>query len=98
MSYSTGFSAVSIFDGLAAAYQRPRWEVGMIAGSQPEAQNYGYSSAVREYGAYFTQRSLPGPRGRWSESSTTRLIIKELHLFENATLFVCTLFAQSIAC
>jgi hypothetical protein len=70
--FSPALSAVSIFDGVAADYGHERWTVGLLSGTQPDPENYGQSSDVREHGAYVQIRGKPGSPKRWS--LTTGLI------------------------
>jgi hypothetical protein len=54
---STSLSAVGIFDGLSAELGRDRWSGGAFVGTQPDAENFGYSTDIREHGAWLTRRS-----------------------------------------
>jgi hypothetical protein len=64
--YSPTLASVNIFDGLMLDLNRNRWSAGFFSGTQPDASDFGYSSSLREHGAYFQIRQrIPGPR-RWS--------------------------------
>ncbi len=65
-------SAISIYDGASAEYSTPRWRVGAIAGSQPDRIDQGYSTEVREYGAYYELRQKKDAKLDWE--LTTGLI------------------------
>ena len=56
------FANVSLYDGISADLARGRWGAGLFAGSQPSAETMGYSTDIREYGAYVqTRRRLESP-------------------------------------
>ena len=55
-------ASVGLFDGVALDLARRRWGVGAFAGSQPDAQSFGVSARVREYGAYGELHSAAGAR------------------------------------
>ncbi len=59
---------MSIFDGLLARYIHPTWAVGVFGGTQPEAVGFGFSTDVKELGAYAQWRARPGSPARWSLS------------------------------
>lgn len=63
--FSPALSSLSIFDGGAAEYTGERFSVGGIAGTQPDPDNYGFSSDIQEYGAYSEVRSKIGAERRW---------------------------------
>lgn len=65
--YAPDLANVSLFDGALAVYEAPRWSAGAFAGSQPDA-DFGFSSDVREYGAFGGWRAAPGKPNRWSLS------------------------------
>lgn len=58
-------ATVNIFDGAAAEYTGARFAVGGLAGTQPDPDNYGFSSAIQEYAAYTEVRSKVGAERRW---------------------------------
>ena len=64
--FATALSAVGLFDGVAADYSWRRTGAGLFAGSQPDAATSGYSSAIREYGAWFGLHNAAGESGIWS--------------------------------
>ncbi|HEX6943265.1 MAG TPA: hypothetical protein VF128_10085 [Gemmatimonadaceae bacterium] len=64
--FATALSAVGLFDGVAADYSWRHTGAGLFAGSQPDAVTSGYSSAIREYGAWFGLHNAPGESGIWS--------------------------------
>jgi hypothetical protein len=67
--YADALASVSLFDGLTASWEQPRWSVGAMAGVQPEPVQLGLSSALREYGAFATVRAAPGSTTVWSLTS-----------------------------
>jgi hypothetical protein len=69
---SPALAAVSIFDGVSAEYTRPRWSVGLLSGSQPDAEDFGYSTDIREHGVYYQYRGRPVAGRTWQ--LTTGLI------------------------
>lgn len=64
--FATGLSPVGLFDGIAADYTWRHTGAGLFAGSQPDAATFGYSSEIREYGAWFRLHNAPGESGVWS--------------------------------
>jgi hypothetical protein len=64
--FSPDLANVSVFDGASAAYDRERWSTGLFTGSQPDGVDYGYSSDVREHGAFFQFRHRPGAARHWA--------------------------------
>jgi len=64
--FATALSPVGLFDGVAADYTWRHTGAGLFAGSQPDALTFGYSSEIREYGAWFRLHNAPGDRGVWS--------------------------------
>ena len=61
-----GASLIGLFDGLLAEVIRPRWNVGLFAGTQPDPLNLGFATEVQELGGYVQRRSQPGSRRLWS--------------------------------
>jgi hypothetical protein len=57
---------VSLFDGAQAEFHRASWGAGAFAGSEPEPVDLGYSSAVRDYGAYLQLHNRPEGDRSWS--------------------------------
>lgn len=66
--YAPELASVSLFDGVLAGYDRPRFGGGVFAGTQPDA-SMGYSTTVREYGAYVSARAVPDAPVSWNVSS-----------------------------
>jgi len=64
--YLAPVSSLSLFDGLLVEAQGRRLGVGAFAGSEPDQVTMGYSSEVRDYGAYLEFRTPPGGSRRWS--------------------------------
>ncbi len=64
--FATALSPVGLFDGVAADYSWRHTGAGLFAGSQPDAATSGYSSDIREYGAWFGVHNAPGQSGIWS--------------------------------
>lgn len=63
--FSPALSGVSIFDGISLEYGNERWTAGLLSGSQPDAEDFGYSSEIREHGLYFRLRGGPTTEKRW---------------------------------
>jgi hypothetical protein len=64
--FSPDLANVSVFDGASTAYDRERWSTGLFTGSQPDGADYGFSSDVREHGAFFQFRHRPGAARTWA--------------------------------
>ena len=64
--FATALSPVGLFDGIAADYTWRHTGAGLFAGSQPDASTFGFSSEIREYGAWFRLHNAPGEAGVWS--------------------------------
>jgi len=91
---------VGFLDGLVAAYDRPRWSAGAFAGTEPDIEDLGYSSAIRDYGAYWDVRSAPGAGMRWG--ITTGLVgsyaqseVNREYLFVHARYYGRRLFGTA---
>jgi hypothetical protein len=63
--FSPSLSTVSLFDGVLGEYRKDRWGTGVMAGTQPDPVNYGFSSDIREYGGFFEYGSPKGASDRW---------------------------------
>ena len=61
-----GASLIGLFDGLLAEVIKPRWDVGVFAGTQPDPLNLGFAADIQELGGYVQRRSQPGARRFWS--------------------------------
>lgn len=64
--FATALSPVGLFDGVAADFNWSTAGVGAFAGSQPEVATMGYSSAIREVGAYGRLHNAAGRGPTWS--------------------------------
>ncbi len=64
--YSPSLSVVSVFDGVAGEYRRERFAVGAFTGSQPDAEDYGFDTSVREHGAYVEFGGARDGEARWA--------------------------------
>lgn len=64
--FSPALATVSLFDGVAMGIDGARWSGGILGGTQPDATDYGYSSEVREYGAYAQLHNRTGSASVWS--------------------------------
>lgn len=64
--FSPTLSSISLFDGAMADFNQAGWGMGVFAGSEPEPIEFGYSGAVRDYGAYVQLHSRPESKDRWS--------------------------------
>lgn len=67
--YSPALAAISIFDGLSAEYASKGWAAGLFSGTQPDVEDFGYSSDIREHGVYFRLHGRPAPRRGWQVST-----------------------------
>ncbi len=64
--YAGELASVSLFDGALAAFEGPRMGVGAFAGTQPDVASMGYSTRVREYGAYVSTHSVSASTRAWT--------------------------------
>lgn len=64
--YAESFTNISLFDGISAALHGERWSAGSFAGTQPDDENLGWSSEIRELGVFVLRGSPPASRARWS--------------------------------
>ncbi|MCL4864872.1 MAG: hypothetical protein KJZ47_03190 [Gemmatimonadales bacterium] len=64
--YLAPVSSLSLFDGLLVEAQGRQFGVGIFGGSEPDQGSMGYSSDIRDYGAFLELRSPPGGSARWS--------------------------------
>ncbi len=63
--YSPGLSGLTLFDGLLAERRTDRWAFGLFAGTQPDYEDYGFSSDTTQYGVYAQRTSLPDTEKQW---------------------------------
>jgi len=63
---SPTLASINIFDGVLADLAGPGRSVGAFSGTQPDPTDFGYSSRVREYGAYARFHNRPQSPRRWS--------------------------------
>lgn len=59
-------STIGIFDGLTIEANGSHFSGGAVAGSQPDAQTFGLSGEIREYGAYVQAHNKADGSGVWS--------------------------------
>ena len=64
--YSPALASVSLFDGVTAELNRPRWGLGLFGGMQPDVSTMAYSSAIRESGGYVQVHAAPEQTVPWS--------------------------------
>lgn len=64
--FASTMSPIGLFDGLAADMTFRHWGFGALAGTQPDPVRFGYSSLIREYGAWLQVHNAPGTPGIWS--------------------------------
>src|SRR5512146_486454 len=64
--YSPALASVSLFDGVTAELNRPRWGVGLFGGMQPDVSTMAYSTAIRESGGYVQAHNAPDQTLPWS--------------------------------
>jgi len=67
--YLAPVSSLSLFDGLLVEAQGGRFGAGVFAGSEPDQGSMGYSSEIRDYGAFLEVRKAPGGRSRWTAAT-----------------------------
>jgi hypothetical protein len=63
---SPSLASLTLLDGALAELRRPRWGLGLFAGSEPDPVSFDYSSDVRDYGGYLQLHSPPGSASQWS--------------------------------
>ncbi len=59
-------STIGIFDGITIEANGSHFSGGAVAGSQPDAQTFGLSGEIREYGAYLQAHNKADGSGVWS--------------------------------
>ncbi|HEU5170468.1 MAG TPA: hypothetical protein VFU46_08015, partial [Gemmatimonadales bacterium] len=64
--FSPSLASLSLFDGVLAEVDRPSWGVAAFGGSEPDPADLGYSSAIKDFGAYFQLHARPASPQRWS--------------------------------
>ena len=64
--YSPALASVSLFDGVTAELNRPRWGLGLFGGMQPDVSTMAYSTAIRESGGYVQVHNAPDQTLPWS--------------------------------
>lgn len=64
--YSPELPALGIFDGVSGVVRLARWSCGILSGTQPDAEDFGYSSEIREHGAFVQVRSAQGSNDAWN--------------------------------
>jgi hypothetical protein len=64
--FAAAISPIGLFDGIAADLNFPAWSAGAFGGTQPDPVRFGYSTLVREYGAWVQAHNAPGTPGAWS--------------------------------
>lgn len=62
---SPELSNISIFDGLSATLRRERWSAGLVGGTQPSMEDFGLSSEVLEFGAFYRRQTPRDQSRRW---------------------------------
>jgi hypothetical protein len=56
---------VAMFDGLLGEYRKPRWGVGVFAGSEPDPEDFAYDSGTKDWGLFADWTSAPGAATRY---------------------------------
>jgi len=64
--FAPALAGLSLFDGVMYGYGGRRYGAGAFAGSQPDPEDLGFSSEIREYGGYFEVHSGPEVPRRWA--------------------------------
>jgi len=62
-------AVINIFDGAEAEYRGRRTSVGAFTGTQPSPIDLGYSTDIREHGAFIEWHNLAEAERRWSVST-----------------------------
>lgn len=63
---SPSVAPFSLYDGLLVEYRVPRFAVGGFYGSEPDPEDWSYSSDVKDAGVFVETGSAPGAPTRWS--------------------------------
>lgn len=58
--YLTTVSSVGLFDGALVELNSAHFSAGALAGFEPDPAHLSFSTAVRDFGAYFTVHNRPG--------------------------------------
>jgi len=64
--FATELTSIGVYDGATLEYGLGRWRAGAFAGLQPDAIDFGFSTDLREHGAYISWRDSPTGRVRWA--------------------------------
>ncbi len=64
--FAPSLAVVSLFDGLYAEYRKERWGAGGFLGTEPDPSDWGYSSDVRDFGAFYEYGNAPASQRRWT--------------------------------
>jgi hypothetical protein len=64
--FATELTSIGVYDGATVEYGLGRWRAGAFAGLQPDAIDFGFSTDLREHGAYISWRDNPTGRVRWA--------------------------------
>lgn len=78
--FVSAVASVGVLDGVALEYEGARWSTGVLTGTLPDPTNYGFSTAIRQHGAYVARYSGPGAVARW------RLALALLGAYENGRI------------
>jgi hypothetical protein len=63
--FAPALSVLHLFDGARLEFHRERWSAGLLGGTQPAPDDLGLSTDLREFGLWWSSRSLEGG-DRWS--------------------------------
>jgi hypothetical protein len=63
--FSPELPTISVFDGASATLRWTYMGLGLLSGTQPDAIDYGYSTQIREHGAFLQFTSSRPPVSRW---------------------------------
>jgi len=63
---SPSLAVVSLLDGFLGEYRKDRFAAGVFAGTEPDAEDFGYSGAVRDYGGFAEYGSAVAAKRRWA--------------------------------
>ena len=64
--FSPSLAVISLVDGFLGEYRKDRFAAGAFAGTEPDAEDYGYSRAVRDYGGFAEYGSAVAAKRRWA--------------------------------
>jgi hypothetical protein len=64
--FAPSLAVVSLFDGIYAEYRKERWAAGGFFGTEPDPEDWTYSSNVRGFGGFFEYGNAAAAARRWA--------------------------------